>query len=53
MDKRNSAGGVSGRIEDWWQEITDTQMRGSEIWVIKTTRSDHHALVIELEVKVK
>jgi endonuclease/exonuclease/phosphatase family metal-dependent hydrolase len=53
MDKRNSAGGAPGRIDYWWQEITDMQMRGSEIWVIKTTRSDHHALVVDLEVQVK
>jgi endonuclease/exonuclease/phosphatase family metal-dependent hydrolase len=53
MDKRNSAGGVPGRIDYWWQEISDTQVRGSEIWVIKTTRSDHHALVIDLEVQAK
>ncbi len=53
MDKRNSAGGVPGRIDYWWQELSDTQVRGSEIWVIKTTRSDHHALVIDLEVQAK
>ena len=53
MDKRNSAGGEPGRIDYWWQEISDTQVRGSEIWVIKTTRSDHHALVIDLEVQAK
>jgi endonuclease/exonuclease/phosphatase family metal-dependent hydrolase len=53
MDKRNSAGGVPGRIDYWWQELSDTQVRGSEIWVIKTTRSDHHALVIDLEVQAR
>ena len=53
MDKRDSAGGVPGRIDYWWQEISDTQLRGSEIWVIKTTRSDHHALVIDLEAQAK
>jgi endonuclease/exonuclease/phosphatase family metal-dependent hydrolase len=53
MDKRNSAGGIPGRIDYWWQEISDTQGRGSEIWVIKTKRSDHHALVLDLEVQAK
>lgn len=53
MDQRNSAGGIPGRIDYWWQEISDTQGRGSEIWVIKTKRSDHHALVLDLEVQAK
>ena len=53
MDKRNIAGNAPGRIDYWWQEITDTPVRGSEIWVIKTTRSDHHALVTDFSVQVK
>lgn len=53
MDKRNSAGGAPGRIDYWWQEISDTQARGTEIWVIKTTRSDHHAVVLDVQVQVK
>jgi len=53
MDKRSSAGNTPGRIDYWWQEITDTQARGTEIWVIKTKRSDHHALVIDLDVHAK
>jgi endonuclease/exonuclease/phosphatase family metal-dependent hydrolase len=53
MDKRSSAGGAPGRIDYWWQEITDTQAHGTEIWVIKTTRSDHHAVVLDVQVQVK
>jgi endonuclease/exonuclease/phosphatase family metal-dependent hydrolase len=53
MDKRSSAGNTPGRIDYWWQEITDTQARGTEVWVIKTKRSDHHALVIDLDVHAK
>ena len=53
MDKRSSAGNTPGRIDYWWQEITDTQVRGTEVWVIKTKRSDHHALVIDLDVHAK
>ncbi len=53
MDKRSSAGNTPGRIDYWWQEITDTQVRGTEVWVIKTNRSDHHALVIDLDVHAK
>jgi len=53
MDKRSSAGNTPGRIDYWWQEITDTQVRGTEVWVIKTKRSDHHALVIDLYVYPK
>ena len=53
MDKRSSAGNTPGRIDYWWQEISDTQARGTEMWVIKTKRSDHHALVIDLDVHPK
>jgi endonuclease/exonuclease/phosphatase family metal-dependent hydrolase len=53
QDKRNSAGGAPGRIDYWWQEKMDPQARGTEIWVVKTTRSDHHALVIDIHVQVQ
>jgi endonuclease/exonuclease/phosphatase family metal-dependent hydrolase len=53
MDKRSSAGNAPGRIDYWWQENADTQARGTEAWVIKTKRSDHHALVIDLDVHPK
>ena len=53
MDKRSSAGNAPGRIDYWWQETTDTQARGTEVWVIKTKRSDHHALVIDVDVHAK
>jgi endonuclease/exonuclease/phosphatase family metal-dependent hydrolase len=53
MDKRSSAGNAPGRIDYWWQEIADTQARGTEAWVIKTKRSDHHALVVDFDVHPK
>jgi len=53
MDKRIPAGNTPGRIDYWWQEKVDTQVRGTEVWVIKTKRSDHHALVIDLDVHAK
>jgi endonuclease/exonuclease/phosphatase family metal-dependent hydrolase len=40
-----------GRIDYWWQEKTDTHARASEIWVVKTARSDHHAVVADVDVK--
>ena len=51
MDARASAGGTPGRIDYWWQEKSDTQARATEIWVIKTLRSDHHALLIDVDVR--
>ncbi|HXW06899.1 MAG TPA: endonuclease/exonuclease/phosphatase family protein [Vicinamibacterales bacterium] len=40
-----------GRIDYWWQEKTDASARVTEIWVLKTRRSDHHAVVVDVEVK--
>jgi len=49
-DKRDSAGGLPGRIDYWWQERNDPRLTATEVWLIKTTRSDHHALMIGLHV---
>ncbi|MBA2603887.1 MAG: endonuclease/exonuclease/phosphatase family protein, partial [Acidobacteria bacterium] len=51
MDARNSAGNQPGRIDYWWQEKADSQALGSEVWVVKTTRSDHHIVVLDVQVK--
>lgn len=49
MDVRTQAPGP-GRIDCWWQEKSDTT-RATEVWLIKTTRSDHHALVVDVDVR--
>lgn len=46
-----SCGQCTRRIDYWWQEKADIQALGSEIWVVKTTRSDHHAVVLDVLVK--
>ena len=53
MDSRASAGGTPGRIDFWWQEKSNSQALATEIWVIKTVKSDHHALVADVEVRVQ
>lgn len=53
MDSRASAGGTPGRIDYWWQEKSNTQAVATEIWVIKTVKSDHHALVIDVDVRAQ
>jgi endonuclease/exonuclease/phosphatase family metal-dependent hydrolase len=50
MDRRASAGDQPGRIDYWWQEKTDTHARATEIWVVKTRRSDHHALIVDCRI---
>jgi endonuclease/exonuclease/phosphatase family metal-dependent hydrolase len=39
------------RVDYWFQEPTDQHAKASEIWVVKTTRSSHHAVVVDVEVK--
>jgi len=41
----------AGRVDYWFQEPVDTHARASEMWVVKTMRSGHHALVADVEVK--
>lgn len=43
--------GQPARVDDWWQEISDTRARATEVWVIKTARSSHHAVVAEVKVQ--
>jgi endonuclease/exonuclease/phosphatase family metal-dependent hydrolase len=49
-DGRDAAGGLPGRIDYWWQERNDPRLTANEVWLIKTTRSDHHALMIGVSV---
>lgn len=51
IDARASAGGQPGRIDYWWQDTGNSQVRATEVWVVKTTRSDHHALMMDVEVR--
>jgi endonuclease/exonuclease/phosphatase family metal-dependent hydrolase len=51
MDSRASAGHQPGRIDYWWQELSATQALSTEVWVVKTSRSDHHALVADVRVQ--
>ncbi|HUR34208.1 MAG TPA: kelch repeat-containing protein [Vicinamibacterales bacterium] len=44
-------GAQPARVDDWWQETTDTRARATEIWVIKTARSSHHPVVADVQVQ--
>jgi endonuclease/exonuclease/phosphatase family metal-dependent hydrolase len=50
-DSRTVAPFQPGRIDYWWHEKVDASTRATEAWVVKTKRSDHHALIIDVEVK--
>jgi len=50
-DSRNVSPSVPGRIDYWWQEKLDASARATEVWVVKTKRSDHHALLIDVDVR--
>jgi len=39
------------RIDAWWQEASGSRAAATEIWIIKTRRSDHHALIAEVNVR--
>lgn len=39
------------RIDAWWQELSGSRAAASEVWIIKTPRSDHHALIAEVNVR--
>jgi endonuclease/exonuclease/phosphatase family metal-dependent hydrolase len=39
------------RVDGWWQERTGSGASATEVWVVKTGRSDHHAVVAEIEVR--
>jgi endonuclease/exonuclease/phosphatase family metal-dependent hydrolase len=39
------------RVDGWWQERTGSGALATEVWIVKTERSDHHAVVAEIEVR--
>jgi endonuclease/exonuclease/phosphatase family metal-dependent hydrolase len=39
------------RVDGWWQERTGIGASATEVWIVKTGRSDHHAVVAEIEVR--
>jgi endonuclease/exonuclease/phosphatase family metal-dependent hydrolase len=39
------------RVDQWWQERSDAHARATEVWVIKTSRSSHHAVIAEVNVQ--
>jgi hypothetical protein len=39
------------RVDGWWQEIASGRARATEVWIMKTARSDHHAVVAEVDVR--
>ena len=42
---------AASRVDYWLQEAGQANARASEVWVVKTSRSDHHAVVVDVEVK--
>jgi hypothetical protein len=40
-----------GRFDYWWSELTDPHATPTEIWVVKTWRSTHHAVVVDVKVQ--
>ena len=41
----------SGRFDYWWSELTGERAAPTAIWVVETSRSSHHALVIDVTVQ--
>jgi endonuclease/exonuclease/phosphatase family metal-dependent hydrolase len=39
------------RVDGWWQERSGSGALATEVWIVKTDRSDHHAVVAEIEVR--
>lgn len=41
------------RVDGWWQELPggSAVAVATEIWIVKTARSDHHAVVAEVDVR--
>lgn len=50
-DVRNTADGRPGRIDYWWQERDHSRARATAIRVLTTTRSDHYAVVVDVEIR--
>ena len=41
----------AARVDGWWQERTGSGASATEVWIVKTARSNHHAVVAEIEVR--
>jgi endonuclease/exonuclease/phosphatase family metal-dependent hydrolase len=39
------------RVDSWWQELNGAQSSATEVWVVKTTRSTHHAVIAEVAIQ--
>jgi endonuclease/exonuclease/phosphatase family metal-dependent hydrolase len=39
------------RVDGWWQELAASGASATEVWIVKTARSNHHAVVAEIEVR--
>jgi endonuclease/exonuclease/phosphatase family metal-dependent hydrolase len=39
------------RVDGWWQQLTGSGASATEVWIVKTARSTHHAVVAEIEVR--
>jgi N-acetylneuraminic acid mutarotase/glucose/arabinose dehydrogenase/endonuclease/exonuclease/phosphatase family metal-dependent hydrolase len=39
------------RVDSWWQEPTGGRARATEVWIVKTARSNHHAVIAEVDVR--
>ena len=39
------------RVAYWFQEPVDGHARASEMWVVKTARSSHHAVLVDVNVQ--
>jgi endonuclease/exonuclease/phosphatase family metal-dependent hydrolase len=40
-----------GRVDYWWQELTNSHATPTAMWVVKTWRSTHHAVVVDVNVQ--
>jgi endonuclease/exonuclease/phosphatase family metal-dependent hydrolase len=41
----------AARVDGWWQELAASGASATEVWIVKTARSNHHAVVAEIEVR--
>ncbi len=39
------------RVDGWWQERPASGASATEVWIVKTGRSDHHAVLADIEVR--
>jgi endonuclease/exonuclease/phosphatase family metal-dependent hydrolase len=41
----------AARVDGWWQEIAGGRALATEVWIVKTARSDHHAVITQVDVR--